>query len=720
MDSNSLHYRLFHTQYLNDCNAFPLYKSAKNNKAFIQRLCLQKKLPVHNGCVNSICWNKTGHYILSGSDDQHLCVTHAYTYEILASVRSGHRSNIFSAKFLPNTNDTHVVSCSGDGIVIFTNLERPDTSLVNVFNCHFGTAYEVTTVPNDPNTFLSCGEDGTVRWFDLRIKTNCSKASCNEDILVNCNYAVTTLAVNHLTPYYLCVGCADSTARIYDRRMLGTRNLGNYLDDNLQSMVSRITVPQFDNKNHRITSLSYSPDGQELLVNYSSEYIYLFNINDNQRGDRKVRQLSCDIRKPNVSTSSSTSSTNRPFMKRLRVRGDWSDTGPNARPESERETTTDHSRPQPLHSSLAQRMSNVLMRIFNASERHSSDSNDNNDNNQTNENSQPLPPNSSESQLNNDFNINNISLPSYTPSSASTTVNTSNSDSHYDPLEPQLADQRFNYSNDNTQNEVNVVNNDVINLNEDTNLTASDASTHVMNTSYERMDIIDDQNIHNDRHTVNNLYNGNSSSNFIHDYSDDDSDDNNDNEDNRDELLHSFDEVINNLKDERDYEKLQLPNVLMPSIKQKYVGHRNARTMIKEATFWGDDYVMSGSDCGHIFIWSRYTAELIMILEGDHHVVNCLQPHPFDPILASSGIDYDIKLWAPYNEQPFFDMTKAQEITTRNEVMLEETKDTITVPASFMIRMLTSLNHLRSNRVSSRWRRIGAVARAASEHSEPN
>ena len=31
----------------------------------------------------------------------------------------------------------------------------------------------------------------------------------------------------------------------------------------------------------------------------------------------------------------------------------------------------------------------------------------------------------------------------------------------------------------------------------------------------------------------------------------------------------------------------------------------------------------------------------------------------------------------------------------RNEVMLEETRDTITVPASLMIRMLASLNQIR-------------------------
>lgn len=52
---------------------------------------------------------------------------------------------------------------------------------------------------------------------------------------------------------------------------------------------------------------------------------------------------------------------------------------------------------------------------------------------------------------------------------------------------------------------------------------------------------------------------------------------------------------------------------------------------IKESCFWGNNFVMSGSDCGHIFIWDRHTAEHLMLLEADNHVVNCLQPHPYDP-----------------------------------------------------------------------------------------
>eukprot|EP01018_Ginkgo_biloba_P034091 Gb_18039 [translate_table: standard] len=33
-------------------------------------------------------------------------------------------------------------------------------------------------------------------------------------------------------------------------------------------------------------------------------------------------------------------------------------------------------------------------------------------------------------------------------------------------------------------------------------------------------------------------------------------------------------------------------------------------------------------------------------LEGDQHVVNCLEPHPYATILATSGIEKNVKIWA--------------------------------------------------------------------------
>lgn len=38
---------------------------------------------------------------------------------------------------------------------------------------------------------------------------------------------------------------------------------------------------------------------------------------------------------------------------------------------------------------------------------------------------------------------------------------------------------------------------------------------------------------------------------------------------------------------------------------------------------------------------------MIRILKGDESIVNCLQPHPNTSILASSGIDPVVRLWAP-------------------------------------------------------------------------
>lgn len=72
--------------------------------------------------------------------------------------------------------------------------------------------------------------------------------------------------------------------------------------------------------------------------------------------------------------------------------------------------------------------------------------------------------------------------------------------------------------------------------------------------------------------------------------------------------------------------------------------------------------IISGSDCGHIFVWNRHTAELVQLLEADKHVVNCVQPHPTLPILASSGIDYNVKIWMPTEADDVFDMQAATDV----------------------------------------------------------
>ena len=88
------------------------------------------------------------------------------------------------------------------------------------------------------------------------------------------------------------------------------------------------------------------------------------------------------------------------------------------------------------------------------------------------------------------------------------------------------------------------------------------------------------------------------------------------------------------------------------ALSHSFSGHRNSQT-VKSCNFLGTDsqYVMSGSDCGRIFIWES-SGRLVQLLEGDRHVVNVLEPHPLEPLtFSTSGIEDSIKIWSPRSEE---------------------------------------------------------------------
>ena len=305
-------------------------------------------------------------------------------------MHSSHRANIFSAKFLPASNIRKIVSCAGDGNILYTDLARIGETHNNNFSCHSGTTYELQTIQNDPNSFLSCGEDGTVRSFDLRTKDKCRKSDCKEDILINLPYAVTSMSMHPFLPYYLAVGSSDACVRLFDRRMLGSNPARCKL-----GLVSRFSIPEMSGKKRRITAVDYRPDGQEILVSYSSDYIYIFDPNDDDPS--RMTKLCVGSRPTYDTKESKPDQSPPPPMKRLRLRGDWSDTGPNARPdtgqappppssgqpnqesqageevseenvsdESSQNVNPDRSRPTgQVNNNLMQRMTDALSRMLN-------------------------------------------------------------------------------------------------------------------------------------------------------------------------------------------------------------------------------------------------------------------------------------------------------------------------------------------------------------------
>lgn len=82
---------------------------------------------------------------------------------------------------------------------------------------------------------------------------------------------------------------------------------------------------------------------------------------------------------------------------------------------------------------------------------------------------------------------------------------------------------------------------------------------------------------------------------------------------------------------------------------QRFCGHCNTTTDIKEANFFGSNgqYIVAGSDDGSFFMWDKETTNLVRVLKGDDSIVNCLQPHPSSCLLATSGIDPVVRLWSP-------------------------------------------------------------------------
>lgn len=286
------------------------------------------------------------------------------------------------------------------------------------------------------------------------------------------------------------------------------------------------------------------------------------------------------FKKPNANNNEQ-STNSPPPVRRLRLRGDWSDTGPDARPEREtaRLNTLGQARPQ-LQATIMHRMTEVLSRML-ADPRTRINLNSHS-NEITNDAAQLE--NLLASQASNPVNNSaSLTAPATTNSSP---IPRSRRNSSYSIAGPSRVTSLSNQS---------------------AGSPPIDSDDEIESTSEKR------------RATNNNSPTA--------------------------EIEQEIEDAVNG-DDSLSFDA-ELKDIVFDYVQMKYIGHRNARTMIKEATFYGNNYVMSGSDCGHVFIWDRKTGDLAMLLEADQHVVNCLQPHPNLPYLATSGIDYDIKLFTP-------------------------------------------------------------------------
>lgn len=165
-----------------------------------------------------------------------------------------------------------------------------------------------------------------------------------------------------ITNHYVAVGSSDSVIRIYDRRYLSLIDFSNTTtpSERYTKPVKAYPIPTSTKRSYRVTSVKYSPEETDLLVSYSSDYLYLLDLSKEgvDVDEFYVKKNDIDMKKTLLESQQIT--------RKLRLRGDWSDTGPDARPERDPNARVEIGQVRPqLQSSIMHRMTEVISRMLN-------------------------------------------------------------------------------------------------------------------------------------------------------------------------------------------------------------------------------------------------------------------------------------------------------------------------------------------------------------------
>lgn len=99
--------------------------------------------------------------LASASDDFHVMIWDAFRHKRLVDITTPHAGNIFSVKFMPETNNSKIITGAADCKLYQFDVERSETPIWSC-NCHLMRIKRLATVPDSPHLFWSSGEDGLV------------------------------------------------------------------------------------------------------------------------------------------------------------------------------------------------------------------------------------------------------------------------------------------------------------------------------------------------------------------------------------------------------------------------------------------------------------------------------------------------------------------------------------------------------------------------------
>ncbi|XP_015764226.1 PREDICTED: WD and tetratricopeptide repeats protein 1-like isoform X1 [Acropora digitifera] len=611
---------------------------------FIERFGLETELEGHTGCVNCLEWNEAGNLLVSGSDDLNAIVWDPLQCRTKCCIKTGHTGNIFSVKFLPRLGDRIIATAAADAKVQIHTVETKETS--QVYKCHIGRVKRLATAPNTPYLLWSASEDGTIRQFDLRQPHTCNTSSKNcKNVLINLNIYVGAmaeakcLAINPLQPELLAVGCNDPFVRLYDHRMLSSHSFSEVKKSSATSSVEDAKLPhgcvQYFTPGHLPPQLSkdlrrrfrtyvatyvnFSPCGRELIANLGGEQIYLFDIKT-RRNVLKYQVLNGTS--VSVSSNGVVKSVVDNSLDMAACKNGWS-TSTNGATNGYKIPTLNGKRIVPDEKSKMFGHGNSCCAL------------------------EGLPPKALELKAKGNE--------AFCQQKFWKAINL------YNEAILLAVDSAVLYANRAAAYIKRAWDGDVYAALRDCHKALRLDPNHTKAHFRQARCLYELQWFQEALTCLNHFKlkfpdqaEGNAAKTLE-----------------RDIRAAAFAETEESLSCKEDNESNGLQPDSTPSrrrrrlsivsdqekdfrtealdYEQRFCGHCNTTTDIKEANFFGSNgqYIVAGSDDGSFFMWDKQTTNLVKVLKGDESIVNCLQPHPSMCLLATSGIDPVVRLWSP-------------------------------------------------------------------------
>nr|KIR88499.1 hypothetical protein I308_01568 [Cryptococcus tetragattii IND107] len=598
-------------------------------------------------CVNALSWSDDGQTLLSGSDDRRICIWQPDTtshfslsphpLKLSETISTGHRANIFSAKFLPYANAPRIVSAAGDRDVRVFDVEilgrrmgeAGDWELdgvsgagVTLLKCHKNRVKRIAT-ENSPSLFLTVSEDGTVRQHDLRRPHSCS-SECPEALFqAPRGVDLYSLSVSTVTPHIFAVAGTSPYAYICDRRMLPrqTPSWGPHIksagdvycvrklglpNEEWETVSPRSRRRLFDGERHISCVKMSGENADEVAVNFMKHSTSLFSIHDSPSSPSARTPSASSIVAPEPSFGRSRHSISHgpssglpqsgagegaenkdePVLseRRMPTRSD----NDSERGQDGRQISTDEG----SASGHVEGLASLLERQI--AEEEAEKEGDNGD------------------------------------------------DPHFTHIRDLAQDFRHDSG-------------DSITIDPELDLEErGDGMEYLMSSDFvdlernvmdEDGDNGDDHSVQNPDHDRDNPEDGNDAQN---EDDDEDEDEDEDDEDDEDEAMFDDDEFFDSpifgfpfgghssTAPREAYDDVE---IIHP--RRVFKGARNVET-VKDCNFLGtkSDKIASGSDDGYFFVWDKETGKLDGIWEGDGSVVNV------------SGIDSTVKMFSPIHNRP--------------------------------------------------------------------